>query len=103
MSFVLEFIPEASAEVECATGDYEAAQLALAPDFAPGSRAPVPRLFSIRCFDDYDRPAIGVSTCPDFHTTSHSSSTSSRHSTLQLPIPAANPTTSRRGFHESMA
>jgi plasmid stabilization system protein ParE len=24
MSFVLEFLPEASAEVECATGDYEA-------------------------------------------------------------------------------
>ena len=24
MSFVLEFLPEASAEVECLTGDYEA-------------------------------------------------------------------------------
>jgi len=33
MSFVLEFLPEASAEVECATGDYEARAVGLGTRF----------------------------------------------------------------------
>ena len=36
MSFVLEFIPEASAEVECATGDYEARSIGLGARFRAG-------------------------------------------------------------------
>ncbi len=33
MSFLLEFLPEASAEVECVTGDYEARSVALGARF----------------------------------------------------------------------
>lgn len=33
MSFVLEFLPEASAEVECVTGDYEARLIGLGVRF----------------------------------------------------------------------
>ena len=33
MSFVLEFLPEASAEVECVTGDYEARSIGLGSRF----------------------------------------------------------------------
>ena len=33
MSFVLEFLPEASAEVECVTGDYEARSAGLGARF----------------------------------------------------------------------
>ena len=33
MSFVLEFLPEASAEVECVTGDYEARSVGLGARF----------------------------------------------------------------------
>ena len=33
MSFVLEFLPEASAEVECVTGDYEARSTGLGARF----------------------------------------------------------------------
>ena len=33
MSFLLEFLPEASAEVECVTGDYEAGSVGLGARF----------------------------------------------------------------------
>jgi hypothetical protein len=80
MSFVLEFLPEASAEVECVTGDYEARSVGLGVRFRceveSACAAVVQHPLLWRCV----RQAIGASTYRVFHTTSHSSPTSDKPS-----------------------
>ena len=57
MSFVLEFLPEAFAEVECVTGDYEARSAGVGARFRSEVEVPVPRWFSIHCFGGCARQA----------------------------------------------
>ena len=101
MSFVLDFLPEALAEVECITGDYEARSVGLGSRFRAEIESVCVRpSFNTRCFGDYDRVVTAASTCPDFHTTSHSSPTGSRRSLLPSRIPVVILTTSRTEFGE---
>jgi hypothetical protein len=76
MSFVLEFLPEAFAEIECVTGDYEARAVGLGARFRREVESACAAIVQLRCFGDCVRQAIGASIYRVFHTTSLSSPTS---------------------------
>jgi len=87
MSLALEFLPEASAEVECITGDYEARVIGLGVRF--------------RQVVESAPAVIGASICPVFRTTSPSFFVASAFSSSLSRMQAATLTSGKADYRDS--